>query len=93
MIPELDADGGGAMLADDYDAAAIHNMWLEMSAGLPPTPMESKWHAAPTEPHPDAGDIVWCWENPTAWDILDGDVDRSQFMARVVASTMAGLWR
>lgn len=78
MIPEFDPDG--AMDPDEWDAACIAQMadeW-EASPGIPALALESGWLA-------EDGRYRWCWENPAAWEILDGDVDRVGFARQVKA--------
>lgn len=80
MIPILSADPD-SMDPDAYDAYAIADMGRVFEAGAVPANVPSAWHRS--RPHPLAGDIEWCWENPSAWEILDGDVPYEWFMERV----------
>jgi hypothetical protein len=86
MIPDLGSDGGEWISPDDFDAIAIHDMAIgfkESSEEI--NSFRSAWEM--TGPHPTAGQITFCWENPTAWETLDGDVDRQWFMEQVVTRT------
>ena len=81
MIPDLGDDGIGET-TDHYDARAIADMATGMKHGYAPPTILSGWHRL--EVHPVTGTwLTWPWENPTAWGILDGDVDRVWFMRSI----------
>jgi hypothetical protein len=86
MIPILDKDGGEWCTPDDYDAVAIADMAdLFRATNSRVASFNSAWEI--TGPHPTAGQIQYCWENPDAWEILEQDVDRQWFMEQVATRT------
>jgi hypothetical protein len=71
---ELDADGGEWTDPVVYDAVAIEDMAQRFRATVGPVDgILSAWEI--TGPHPTAGQITWCWENPDAWALTDVDQD------------------
>jgi hypothetical protein len=83
MIPEYTSDDD--MDFDDADAVFINDMAIGFRADVNPIMnIPSAWYQA--RPHPDTGtDIEFCWENPAAWTILDGDVDKNWFMEQLIS--------
>lgn len=88
MIPELSPDGY-AETPDHADALSIWEMSDVFRAGEEPLNMASDWEMI--GPHPIAGQINFCWENPVAWEILGEDGDRAWFMEQIVAHDMLGV--
>jgi len=89
VIPVLDEDGGEWMDPDEFDAVGIADMATSFQVDLDdtePFPNFASAYAQMGE-HPTAGDIEYVWENPSAWEILDGDVDRKWFMEQVRTRT------
>jgi hypothetical protein len=78
----LDDDGGEWSDPTDYDAVAISDMaHIFRSTKGYIDGIRSAWEMS--GPHPTAGQIVWCWENPDAWALVD--VDRGWFAEQVAA--------
>jgi hypothetical protein len=78
----LDDDGGEWSYPTDYDAVAISDMAIMFQrTDGPVAGIRSAWEMS--GPHPTAGQITWCWENPDAWDLVD--VDREWFSEQVAA--------
>jgi len=84
MIPK---DAGEWMDEDDFDARSINDMATSFQSDdmFPETPFMnilSAWDQL--QPHPDTGTMIeFCWENPAAWAILAGDVDKDWFMEQL----------
>jgi hypothetical protein len=81
MIPEYTSDDD--MDFDEADAVFIHDMAIGFEADVSPLmSIPSAWHQG--RPHPETGTMIeFCWENPAAWRILAGDVDRDWFMEQL----------
>lgn len=86
MIPEFT---GEWMDSDEFDAIAIHDMAQDFKniTGETFFNIKSAWHRS--QPHPQTGTLItFCWENPAAWEILAGDVDRAWFTEQVLTQPM-----